>query len=114
MTLPSPAEAIALSRRRVLSAAAAACAWTPSLRAQPAAHTAPVLPSRGQPVRPHVRARRADVEPLLDALVGAVLELGRLVGVDTPCLSATYALVKLLARTMRDDKVMIRACALPA
>ena len=46
--------------------------------------------------------------------MGAVLELGRLVGVDTPCLSATYALVKLLARTMRDDKVMIRACALPA
>ncbi len=38
-----------------------------------AAHTAPVLPSRGQPVRPHVRARRADVEPLLDALVGAAV-----------------------------------------
>ena len=51
-------------------------------------------------------------DPEVDALVGAVLELGRLVGVDTPCLSATYALVKLLARTLREDKVMIRACAL--
>jgi len=66
----------------------------------------------------HKTSMLQDVEsgrdPEIDALVGAVLELGRLVGVDTPCLSATYALVKLLARTMRDDKVMIRACALPA
>jgi chromosome segregation protein len=38
-----------------------------------AAHSSPPLPSRGEPVRPHVRARRADVEPLLDALVGAAV-----------------------------------------
>ena len=38
-----------------------------------AAQVTPPRPSRGQPVRPHVRARRADVEPLLDALVGAAV-----------------------------------------
>ena len=49
-----------------------------------AAHAVPVLPTRGQPVRPHVRARRADVEPLLDALVGAavVVEGGWVEAVD--------------------------------
>lgn len=38
-----------------------------------ASHSSPPLPSQGEPVRPHVRARRADVEPLLDALVGAAV-----------------------------------------
>jgi chromosome segregation protein len=49
-----------------------------------ASHIAAALPSRGQPVRPHVRARRADVEPLLDALVGAavVVEGGWVEAVD--------------------------------
>ncbi len=49
-----------------------------------AAHSSPSLPSQGAPVRPHVRARRADVEPLLDALVGAavVVEGGWVEAVD--------------------------------
>ena len=49
-----------------------------------ATHAAAVLPSRGEPVRPHVRARRADVEPLLDALVGSavVVEGGWIEAVD--------------------------------
>ncbi len=33
----------------------------------------------------------------IDALLGAVLEMGRMVGVESPRLEATYALVKLLA-----------------
>ena len=36
-------------------------------------HASVPLPAQGEPVRPHVRARRADVEPLLDALVGAAV-----------------------------------------
>jgi len=55
-----------------------------SVLALGASYVAPVLPSRGKPVRPHVRARRADVEPLLDALVGSavVVEGGWVEAVD--------------------------------
>ncbi len=48
-------------------------------------------------------------DPEIDALVGAVIELGRDVGVPTPHIEAVYALVKLLSRTLREDKVFIRA-----
>ncbi len=48
-------------------------------------------------------------DPEIDALVGAVIELGRDVGVPTPHIEAVYALVKLLGRTLREDKVFIRA-----
>ncbi len=34
-----------------------------------------------------------------DALIGSVIELGRLCGVATPCIDAVYALVKLLGQT---------------
>jgi 2-dehydropantoate 2-reductase len=54
-------------------------------------------------------------EPEIDALVGAVIELGRLTGVPTPHIDAVYALVKLLAHTMATEKVYIRAATgLPA
>jgi 2-dehydropantoate 2-reductase len=54
-------------------------------------------------------------EPEIDALVGAVIELGRLTGVATPHIDAVYALVKLLAHTMATEKVYIRAATgLPA
>ncbi|MGB9633349.1 MAG: ketopantoate reductase C-terminal domain-containing protein, partial [Chloroflexaceae bacterium] len=36
----------------------------------------------------------------IDAMVGAVIELGRLVGVTTPHIDAIYATVKLLERTV--------------
>jgi 2-dehydropantoate 2-reductase len=35
-----------------------------------------------------------------DALLGSVIELGRIVGVATPCLSAIYAVVRLLSETL--------------
>jgi 2-dehydropantoate 2-reductase len=48
-------------------------------------------------------------EPEIDALVGAVVELGRLTGIATPHIDAVHALVKLLAHTMATEKVCIRA-----
>jgi len=48
-------------------------------------------------------------EPEIDALVGSVIEAGRIVGEPTPYIEAVYALVKLLARTMREQKVYVRA-----
>jgi 2-dehydropantoate 2-reductase len=48
-------------------------------------------------------------DPEIDALVGAVIELGKDVDVPTPHIEAVYALVKLLSRTLREDKVFIRA-----
>jgi len=44
-----------------------------------------------------VEARRA---PEIDALVGSVVELGRLTHTDTPHIDAVYALTKLLAETI--------------
>ena len=51
-------------------------------------------------------------DPEIDALVGSVIEVGRIVGEPTPHIEAVYALVKLLARTMREEKVYIRAHSL--
>jgi 2-dehydropantoate 2-reductase len=48
-------------------------------------------------------------DPEIDALVGAVIELGEVVGVPTPHIEAVYAMVKLLGRTMKDEKVYVRA-----
>ena len=53
-------------------------------------------------------------DPEIDALVGAVIELGRDVGVPTPHIEAVYALVKLLGRTLKEDKVFIRAQSVAA
>ena len=53
-------------------------------------------------------------EPEVDALVGAVIELGREVEVPTPAIEAVYALVKLLARTLREERVCVRAQPLAA
>ena len=51
-------------------------------------------------------------EPEIDALVGSVVELGRLTGTPTPHIDTTYALVKLLAKSMADVKgrVRLQAC----
>jgi 2-dehydropantoate 2-reductase len=47
-----------------------------------------------------------------DALIGAVLELGRLTGTPTPTIGAVYAAVKLLGRTMEAEGVFVKAQAL--
>jgi 2-dehydropantoate 2-reductase len=61
----------------------------------------------------HKTSMLQDVEagrdPEIDALVGAVIELGRLTGTPTPHIEAVFALVKLLGRTMQEEKVYIRA-----
>ena len=60
----------------------------------------------------HKTSMLQDVEtgrPLeIDALVGSVLELGRLTGVPTPNLTAVHACVALLARTLQDEKGRLR------
>ena len=38
-----------------------------------------------------------------------MIELGRLTGTSTPHVEAVFALVKLLGRTMQEEKVYIRA-----
>ena len=64
----------------------------------------------------HKTSMLQDVEggrdPEIDALVGSVIEIGRMIGEPTPSIEAVYALVKLLARTMREERVYIRAHAL--
>jgi 2-dehydropantoate 2-reductase len=66
----------------------------------------------------HKTSMLQDVEagrdPEIDALVGAVIELGELAGVPTPHIRAVYALVKLLGRTLRDERVQIRRQPLAA
>ena len=61
----------------------------------------------------HKTSMLQDVEsgrdPEIDALVGAVIELGRLTGAPTPHIEAVFALVKLLGRTIQQEKVYIRA-----
>lgn len=61
----------------------------------------------------HKTSMLQDVEagrdPEIDALVGSVIEVGRIVGEPTPHIETVFALVKLLARTMREEKVYIRA-----
>ncbi len=61
----------------------------------------------------HKTSMLQDVEggrdPEIDALVGSVIEIGKIVGEPTPHIEAVYALVKLLARTMREEKVYVRA-----
>jgi 2-dehydropantoate 2-reductase len=39
----------------------------------------------------------------VDALVGAVVEIGRLAGLELPRLETVYACVKLLDRTLRES-----------
>ena len=65
----------------------------------------------------HKTSMLQDIEagraPEIDALVGSVVELGRLTGTPTPHIDTVYALVKLLAKTMEEEggKVQLRAAA---
>ena len=64
----------------------------------------------------HKTSMLQDVEagraPEIDALVGSVVELGRITNTATPYISAVYALVKLLAKTMEEEhgKVKMEPC----
>lgn len=55
----------------------------------------------------HKTSMLQDVEagraPEIDALVGSVVELGRITNTDTPYINAVFALVKLLAKTMEEE-----------
>jgi 2-dehydropantoate 2-reductase len=65
----------------------------------------------------HKTSMLQDVEsgraPEIDALVGSVAELGHLTQTPTPHIDTVYALVKLLARTMHEERghVRLRAVA---
>jgi 2-dehydropantoate 2-reductase len=60
----------------------------------------------------HKTSMLQDIEagraPEIDALVGSVVELGRLTGTPTPHIDTVYALVKLLARTMSEEGGKVR------
>jgi 2-dehydropantoate 2-reductase len=43
----------------------------------------------------------------VDALIGSVIELGDLTGTPTPATRAVYALLKLLAKTMHDERARV-------
>ena len=47
-------------------------------------------------------------DPEIDALVGSVVELARLTDTPTPHIDTTYALVKLLARSMEKQAGQVR------
>jgi len=63
----------------------------------------------------HKTSMLQDVEagraPEIDALVGSVVELGRLTETPTPHIDTVYALVKLLAKTMDEEKGRVRMSA---
>ncbi|MFZ9492913.1 MAG: ketopantoate reductase C-terminal domain-containing protein [Burkholderiaceae bacterium] len=45
----------------------------------------------------------------MDALVGAVIELGKITQVPTPHIETVYALMKLLSVRINDEKLAVRA-----
>ena len=64
----------------------------------------------------HKTSMLQDVEagraPEIDALVGSVVELGRITNTATPHINSVYALVKLLAKTMEEEhgKLKMEPC----
>jgi 2-dehydropantoate 2-reductase len=60
----------------------------------------------------HKTSMLQDIEagraPEIDALVGSVVELGRLTDTPTPHIDTVYALVKLLGKTMDEEKGRVR------
>jgi 2-dehydropantoate 2-reductase len=60
----------------------------------------------------HKTSMLQDIEagrsPEIDALVGAVVELARLTDTPTPHIDTVYSLVKLLARTMQEQRGQVR------
>jgi 2-dehydropantoate 2-reductase len=66
----------------------------------------------------HKTSMLMDIEagrgPEIDALVGSVVELGRFTETPTPHIDAVYALVKLLERTMTEERGQVRLQKLAA
>jgi 2-dehydropantoate 2-reductase len=66
----------------------------------------------GEAVGPHKTSMLQDIEAgravEADALIGSVIELGRIVDVPTPHLDTTFALVKLLSKTLSDQHGRLR------
>ena len=66
----------------------------------------------------HKTSMLQDVEagrdPEIDALVGAVIELGRVTGIPTPNICAVFACVKLLSQSMEMEKGAVRLTRLAA
>ena len=62
----------------------------------------------GEAVGPHKTSMLQDIEAgramEADALIGSVIELGRIVGLPSPHIDSVYALVKLLSKTVQDQK----------
>ena len=60
----------------------------------------------------HKTSMLQDIEagraPEIDALVGSVVELGRLTNTPTPHINTVYALVNLLGKTMEEEKGRVR------
>jgi 2-dehydropantoate 2-reductase len=50
----------------------------------------------------------------IDAMIGAVAELGRLTQTPTPAINAIYACVSLLNKTLTEERIRIRGESLPA
>ena len=69
----------------------------------------------GEAVGPHKTSMLQDIEagrPVeADALIGSVIELGRIVNVPTPHLDTAYALVKLLSKTLSDQHGRLRVAS---
>ena len=65
-----------------------------------------------QAVGKHKTSMLQDVEAgrslELEALVGSVIELGRITATPTPYLDALYACASLLAKTLRDNRGLLR------
>jgi 2-dehydropantoate 2-reductase len=63
----------------------------------------------------HKTSMLQDIEagraPEIDALVGSIVELGRLTDTPTPHIDTVYALVKLLAKTMDEEKGRVKMSA---
>ena len=68
--------------------------------------------SGAEKVGKHKTSMLQDVEagraPEIEALVGSVVELGRLTQTPTPHIATVYALVKLLAKTMEKERGQVR------
>ncbi len=66
----------------------------------------------------HKTSMLQDIEagraPEIDALVGSVVELGRLTNTPTPHIDTVYALVKLLGKSMDDQRANVRLLQMAA
>jgi 2-dehydropantoate 2-reductase len=69
----------------------------------------------GEAVGAHKTSMLQDIEAgravEADALIGSVIELGRIVNVPTPHLDTAYALVKLLSKTLSDQHGRLRVAS---